>query len=155
MGKSFRIFHSKTEVERSWLDAEELVKLYDFHVVFLSFIFSALMTRDKSAMDSAESHEDPVVDNGAMWRLVGDKLSAKYRMDQKAQESAMMQLAHIPEPMTKISAFRLMLMLCDPLQFRVNLTVEFFNFFNNFFNFFKKHFWFFKKKKFVFFKKNF
>ena len=110
------------------------------------------MTRDQSAMDTAESHEDPVVDNGAMWRLVGDKLSAKYRMDQKAQESAMMQLAHIPEPMTKISAFRLMLMLCDPLQFRVNLPLDFFDFFKFFF---KKSFNFSEKKILIFQKKKF
>ncbi|OWA52803.1 hypothetical protein BV898_17246 [Hypsibius exemplaris] len=62
----------------------------------------------------------PRRDNSSLWRNVGDKLSAKYRMDQKTQEEAMMQLVQIPEPMTKISALKLILMLSDPLQFRIS-----------------------------------
>ena len=72
------------------------------------------LTEDSPATSSDET-------SAQEWLQVQEKLSAKYRLDGAAQEQAMVRLTKTPEALKTASAFRLLLLLFDPTQFKVRL----------------------------------
>ncbi|GAV08535.1 hypothetical protein RvY_18210 [Ramazzottius varieornatus] len=53
------------------------------------------------------------------WLLVRQQLSSKYRLDGRVQQQAMLQLTKTPPALKSASAFQLLLLLCDPVQFKI------------------------------------